>query len=113
MGQFNDAVYKIVCEIPRGKVATYGQIAKLMGRPHAARFVGYALHANPRPGTGPDCIPCHRVVFRDGTLCDEAIFAGIGLQIELLAEEGVLFLAVPDGERPKVDLAACQWDPGV
>ena len=110
MGGFNGEVYEIVRAIPEGKVATYGQIARLMGRPKAARFVGYALHANPRPGTGPDGIPCHRVVFRDGSLPPEESFAGLAPQALLLAGEGVAFLDVADGERPRVDLAACQWD---
>ena len=109
MGAFNDAVYEAVCEIPAGQVATYGDVARAIGRPRAARFVGFALHANPRPGIGPDRIPCHRVVFADGRLCAEEIFAGIGLQIELLAAEGVPFLDVPEGEEPRVDLEACRW----
>lgn len=56
MSFFND-VYETVKRIPKGKVATYGQIASLLGRPHSARVVGWALHANPYPGE----VPCHRV----------------------------------------------------
>ena len=61
---FNAGVYEVVRRIPRGCVATYGQVAALAGRPRAARFVGFALHANPEPGV----IPCHRVVGADGSL---------------------------------------------
>ena len=109
MGVFADDVYEVARQIPAGKVATYGQIARAIGKPRSARFVGYALHANPRPGAGEGCIPCHRVVFKDGRLCDEAIFAGIGLQVELLADEGVLFCEGEDG-TVRVDMAQCQWD---
>ena len=59
---FYDKVYEQVVKIPKGKVATYGQIAFLCGSPRASRAVGYALHFNPRPGE----IPCHRVVKHAG-----------------------------------------------
>ena len=54
---FYDIVYEQVKRIPKGKVATYGQIALMCGSPRASRAVGYALHFNPYPGV----IPCHRV----------------------------------------------------
>ena len=57
-----EEVYTVVKNIPCGKVATYGQIAALIGRPRAARQVGRALHVNPEPYV----IPCHRVVNRLG-----------------------------------------------
>ena len=93
--------YRVVSLIPRGKVASYGQVALLAGHPRSARFVGFALHANPEPGV----IPCHRVVFKDGRLTDGFAFGGPGVQRELLEEEGVTFL--PDG---RVDMGAFQWD---
>ena len=52
---FYNRVYEIVKQIPKGKVATYGQVALLAGNPRASRAVGYALHRNPQPGT---VIPC-------------------------------------------------------
>ena len=64
MGDYANRVFAVVRRIPRGKVATYGQVARLIGAPRTARYVGYALHANPEPGTDPGCIPCHRVVFK-------------------------------------------------
>ena len=62
MQGFFQEVYKIVRQIPEGKVATYGQIAAMCGNPRCSRAVGYALHVNPEPGV----IPCHRVVNREG-----------------------------------------------
>ena len=101
---FFERVYTMVEQIPRGMVATYGQIARLIGEPRRARYVGFALHANPRPGI----VPCHRVVFADGSLCEGFAFGGIDVQRNLLEEEGVRF--TPAG---KVDLAACRWPAGI
>lgn len=64
---FYNVVYDKVKQIPKGKVATYGQIAVLCGSSRASRAVGYALHFNPEPGV----IPCHRVVNRFGALAPE------------------------------------------
>lgn len=108
---FNAGVYEVVRRIPRGCVATYGQVAALAGRPRAARFVGFALHANPEPGV----IPCHRVVFRDGSLAPGFAFGGEERQRELLEAEGVVFVPPPEGapnagaEGWRVDMARCQW----
>ncbi|MBY4798388.1 MGMT family protein [Collinsella sp. AGMB00827] len=96
-------VYEVVEQIPLGMVATYGQVATLAGGMGKARFVGFALHANPRPGI----IPCHRVVFADGSLTSGFAFGGIDAQRRLLEGEGVNFLA--DG---RVDLATCRWSAG-
>ncbi len=82
---FYDKVYEQVCKIPKGKVATYGQIAVMCGSPKASRAVGYALHFNPRPGV----IPCHRVVNRFGGLAPAFAFGGIEVQASLLRAEGV------------------------
>ncbi len=84
---FFDKVYRAVSMIPKGKVATYGQIALICGSPRASRVVGYALHHNPRPGE----IPCHRVVNRVGRPAPEFAFGGPEIQRELLREEGVTF----------------------
>ena len=64
MGAFSDKVFAVVRLVPRGKVATYGQVARMIGSPRSARYVGYALRANPDPGTEPGCTPCHRVVLQ-------------------------------------------------
>lgn len=82
---FYDKVYEIVKNIPKGKVATYGQIAHLCQSPRASRAVGYALHYNP----SPEIIPCHRVVNRQGRLAPAFAFGGEGAQRELLEAENV------------------------
>ena len=104
MGDFSNRVFEVVRRIPRGKVASYGQVGRLIGAPRSARYVGYALHANPDPGAEVNNIPCHRVVFKDGGLCGGLAFGGEGIQRALLEEEGVVFL--PDG---RVDMARCGW----
>ena len=84
MGFFED-VYNTVKLIPEGKVATYGQIAALIGHPRASRQVGRALHVNPEPVA----IPCHRVVNRFGSLAPAFAFGGREIQKALLEREGV------------------------
>ena len=64
MKSFNEQVYDVVAKIPVGHVATYGQIARLIGRPRMARFVGYASN-----NKNSWHLPWHRVVFKDGSLC--------------------------------------------
>lgn len=121
-GLFSRRVYEVVRRIPKGKVATYGQVAALAGAPRNARFVGYALHSNPEPGV----IPCHRVVFRDGSLAPGFAFGGPERQRLLLEEEGAVFISpkgMPELSESgkmkdsnagasglRVDLARCQWD---
>jgi len=80
--------YQIVKQIPRGKAASYGTVARLAGFPHCARQVGFALHKNPDPKT----IPCHRVVFKDGSLSPAFAFGGENMQRELLLSEGITFI---------------------
>lgn len=80
-----ERIYEVVKQIPRGCVATYGQVALLAGNPRWSRVVGYALHVNPDPGH----IPCHRVVNRLGEPSKAFVFGGVNRQIELLESEGV------------------------
>ena len=82
---FYNKVYEQVKRIPKGKVATYGQIAFLCGSVKASRAVGYALHFNP----DPEHIPCYRVVNRFGKLSKAFAFGGINAQKELLIKDGV------------------------
>lgn len=105
MGEFADRVFSVVRQVPRGKVATYGQVARLIGSPRSARYVGYALRANPAPGTDPECVPCHRVIFKDGGLCKSFAFGGPDEQRAMLEAEGVTFC-----DDAHVDLEACLWD---
>ncbi len=97
---FFEKVYKVVAQIPKGKVATYGQIALAAGSPKAARQVGYALHVNPEPFV----IPCHRVLNRFGGLAPAFAFGGQEVQAALLREEGVVV-----DEDFKVDLSIYQY----
>ena len=78
-------IYSAVKKIPRGCVATYGQIAELAGDRKMARAVGNALHKNP----DPENIPCYRVVNSKGELSGEFAFGGAGKQAELLEADGV------------------------
>ena len=80
-------IYNVVCQIPKGKVATYGTVARIAGNPRWARVVGYALHVNPAPGI----IPCHRVVNRDGKVAESFAFGGGDTQRRMLEAEGVIF----------------------
>ena len=82
---FYDKVYNVVMKIPRGRVATYGQVAAAAGSGGAARAVGNALHKNPAFGV----IPCHRVVNAKGELAEAFVFGGVNVQKDLLEEEGV------------------------
>lgn len=87
-------IYEAVKKIPRGKVATYGQVAELAGDKKMARAVGNALHRNP----DPEHIPCYRVVNAKGELAGAFAFGGANVQEQLLAADGIL---VVDG---RVDL---------
>lgn len=104
MGEFSDKVFEIVRQVPAGKVTTYGQVARLMGRPQSARYVGFALRSNPSPGPDGD-IPCHRVLFKDGDLCKGFAFGGPAVQRDLLENEGITFV-----DETHVDLAAHLWN---
>ena len=86
-----EKIYKVVCTIPKGRVATYGWVAAQAGNPRWSQIVGYALHVNPQPGV----IPCHRVVNREGKTAAAFAFGGGDMQRRLLEGEGVEFR--PDG----------------
>lgn len=96
-----DKIYAVVRRIPRGTVATYGQVALLAGNPHGARVVSYALHVNP----DPEGIPCYRVVTKDGRTSKAFAFGGADMQRALLEADGITFL--PDG---RVDMAKHRWE---
>lgn len=82
---FFKQVYSIVKKIPKGKVMTYGQIAKILGTGDA-RKVGWALHGNTSPA-----IPCHRVVNKEGKVATNYAFEGWREQKRRLIAEGVEF----------------------
>ncbi len=94
--------YAVIARIPRGRVASYGQIAALAGLPRHARHVGAALRALP----DERAIPWHRVVSGDGSIPDRDEGLGARIQRELLRHEGVPFSA-----RHRVVLRECAWRP--
>jgi methylated-DNA-protein-cysteine methyltransferase related protein len=98
---FKDKVYDLARQIPKGKVATYGQLAALAGSPGAARAVGMCMKTN----TDAPRTPCHRVVASDGSLTGFAFGDGVTTKHALLLEEGVYF------NKNKVDLSRSQWQP--
>ena len=84
MGKIFEEIYQQVKKIPKGRVTTYGVIARKLGID--PRVVGWALHGN----RDPKC-PCHRVVNRDGQLAPGYVFGGPNKQKERLLAEGVKF----------------------
>ena len=78
-------IYEAVKKIPRGQVATYGQVAELAGDKKMARAVGNALHRN----QDPEHIPCYRVVNAKGELAGEFAFGGAGKQAAILEADGI------------------------
>ncbi|MCD8021838.1 MAG: MGMT family protein [Lachnospiraceae bacterium] len=99
-GNTFDRIYEIVKQIPYGRVATYGQIAALVGNKRRSRVVGYALHVNP----DPEHIPCYRVVNRFGEVAKAGACGGETRQITLLEAEGIVF------EDGRVNLDQYQWE---
>lgn len=97
-----DLIIEVVFRIPRGKVATYGQIARVAGYPRGARLVVWALNSHRKY---PD-LPWFRLVNARGGI---SLSPGNGyeLQKELLTAEGVVF-----GPDDRIDLSRFQWRPG-
>jgi methylated-DNA-protein-cysteine methyltransferase related protein len=94
-------IYRTVKKIPRGRVATYGQIARIARFPRHARLVGYALHA--LRGNDEIQVPWHRVINAKGEISLDD-YSGADLQRGLLKAEGVIF-----DRRNKVDLERFGW----
>jgi methylated-DNA-protein-cysteine methyltransferase-like protein len=92
-------IYEVVKKIPKGKVATYGQIAKTAGI-QDVRMVGWAIHKNDDPAK----LPCHRVVKMDGSLAKGYSMGGTIVQRKMLEAEGVKFLG------DKVDLVQHKFE---
>lgn len=84
-----ERVYAYLKTIPRGKVATYAQIAQYLGNKNLARAVGNILHRNPDPSQ----FPCHRVVSSKGTVAQSYAFGGGSAQRKRLESEGIVFRA--------------------
>ncbi len=99
MQTFREKIYELARQIPKGKVATYGQLAELAGSPGAARAVGMCMKTNPdAPKT-----PCHRVVASNGKLTGYSAGEGVKTKKQMLLDEGVKFTG------DKVNLVASQW----
>lgn len=96
LNSFYEQVYSVVRQIPYGKVVCYGQIAGILGKPRAARMVGWAMRCC------PEKLPWQRVVMADGSVTGGAY---ADMRRALLEAEGVIFL--PDG---RVDMKACRWN---
>lgn len=98
---FRARVYDLTRKIPKGKVATYGQLARLAGKPKAARAIGLFMRTNPdAPRT-----PCHRVVASNGSLTGYSGKGGITGKKTMLIAEGIKF------NKEKVNLDLSQWHP--
>jgi O-6-methylguanine DNA methyltransferase len=80
---FSQRVWRLTAQIPRGRVSTYGLIAKALGQPRASRAVGNALNANPNAPR----VPCHRVVRSTGQLGGYA--DGTAKKAKILRQEGL------------------------
>jgi methylated-DNA-protein-cysteine methyltransferase-like protein len=98
---FFHRVIAIIKKIPRGKVATYGQIAALAGNPRAARQIAWVLHA----ASEKEKLAWHRVINREGTISLPR-YGGYELQRELLLKEGIKF-----DRDDRIELARFQWRP--
>lgn len=95
-------VYELLTKkVPEGKVTTYGDLAKALGHPRAARAIGQIMNRNPNPFV----VPCHRVVASDGGVGGYAY--GIKMKKEILAKEGLAFVAgdkIKDFEKKRARL---------
>lgn len=101
--KFFDDVYDVVRLIPKGRVTSYGAIAKYLGSAKSSRMVGYAMNAS--HSIVPK-IPAHRVVNRNGLLTGKHHFSSEDLMQKILEKEGV---KVKDDKI--IDFENCFWDP--
>lgn len=98
---FFDRCYEVASRIPKGRVTTYGAIAKYLGAARSARMVGWAMN-----NTKGSSIPAHRVVNRIGVLTGKHHFDGVNLMKQLLENEGIKF----DGDQI-LNFKEVFWDP--
>tara|TARA_R110002012_G_scaffold305549_2_gene509731 strand:- start:654 stop:998 length:345 start_codon:yes stop_codon:yes gene_type:complete len=101
---FYDRVFKVVRQIPYGRVTSYGAIARYIGAPRSSRTVGYAMNASHNvPG-----IPAQRVVNRNGLLTGKHHFQGTNLMQQLLESEGITVI-----EDQIQNFKEIYWDPNL
>ena len=99
---FFERVYKIVRQIPEGKVTSYGAIARCLGSAKSARMVGWAMNAS----HSQEDIPAHRVVNRKGLLTGKQHFDGTNLMQQLLENEGIKIV-----DNQIIDFEKHFWEP--
>jgi methylated-DNA-protein-cysteine methyltransferase-like protein len=102
---FYRQVYAVVRRIPRGRVTSYGRVARMLGRPNAARAVGYALAALAGKANTNPPIPWHRVINHAGRISTPDTDGGASMQRKLLQVEGVVV-----GDDLRVDLGVYLWE---
>jgi methylated-DNA-protein-cysteine methyltransferase-like protein len=100
---FFNRVYLVVCQIPSGRVTSYGAVARYLGSAGAARMVGWAMNQS---HTSESFIPAHRVVNRNGMLTGKHHFDGTNLMQELLENEGAII-----EENRILNFDELFWDP--
>ncbi len=100
---FFDKVYRVTCMIPRGRVSTYGAIARFLGSARSARMVGWALNNCHSMG---EFIPAHRVVNRNGILTGKHHFGTPNAMKQLLENENIKVV-----DDKVVDFRKLLWDP--
>jgi len=98
---YQERVYEIVRQIPRGRVMTYGQIAGILGEGYTPRTVGYVMHAAETEG-----VPWQRVINSQGKCSTGRMTIPVNLQQSMLEQEGVEF-----NEKGKCDLGKYEWWP--
>lgn len=101
---FFDKVYEVARQIPRGRVTSYGAIARFLGAARSARMVGWAMNN----AGGMEDVPAHRVVNRKGLLTGKFHFEGSNLMQQLLENEGIKIR-----DNQVVDFEKHFWDPAV
>ena len=98
---YREKVYKIVREIPSGRVMTYGQIAEILGEGYTPRTVGYVMHASETAK-----VPWQRVINSQGACSTGKMTMPVNLQQKMLEDEGVFF-----NDKGKCDLVKYLWSP--
>ena len=99
--KYRERVYKLVLQIPSGRVMTYGQIAEILGEGYTPRTVGYVMH-----GADSENVPWQRVINSQGACSTGKMTMPVNLQQSMLESEGIIF-----SEKGKCDLGKYLWYP--
>ena len=103
---FRERVYTLVLRIPRGRVMTYGLVARVLGGSYTALSIGEVMHATPPPTEDGRNIPWHRVINARGGVSTAGLTTPPDLQQRLLEAEGIVF-----NEKGRCDLTKYLWTP--